>query len=176
MEVVYNARVQSAIFRTKTQWYAEGEKSSRYFFNLERSRYRAKNITKLNVNNKICTENKDILNEAKAFYEKLYTSTNDAPFNITNTGSATVGNELNDAYFTQEELSISEIGLALARFPPNKTPGCDGLSAEFYKFFWSRLKFPLLAYYNEAFHTSELGWSARRGVLSLIPKKRERHC
>ena len=55
--------------------------------------------------------------------------------------------------------------------PRNKWCGLDGLSAEFYKMFWIHLKDSLLEAYNYAKATGTLHLSARRGVLSLIPKR-----
>lgn len=53
----------------------------------------------------------------------------------------------------------------------NKSPGIDGLSAEFYKFFWGRLKVTLHAALKYAVEIGILHRSARRGLIQLIPKK-----
>ena len=52
-----------------------------------------------------------------------------------------------------------------------KTPGTDGLPAEFYRFFWPDIAHDLLASYNFAFQHGMLSISQRRGIISLIPKK-----
>ena len=52
----------------------------------------------------------------------------------------------------------------------NKTPGTDGLPAEFYRFFWHDIYNDLLASYNYAFQHGMLSISQRRGIISLIPK------
>ena len=67
---------------------------------------------------------------------------------------------------TQEECTN-----ALKHFDSNKTPGTDGLPAEFYRFFWSDIGHDLLASHNFAFHHGMLSISQRRGIISLIPKK-----
>ena len=53
----------------------------------------------------------------------------------------------------------------------NKTPGTDGLPAEFYRFFWPDICHDLLASYNFASQHGMLSISQRRGIMSLIPKK-----
>ncbi len=52
--------------------------------------------------------------------------------------------------------------------PNGKTPGCDGLPVEFYKVFWNKIKKPL---HEALMYAGELHISARRGIITLIPKK-----
>ena len=52
-----------------------------------------------------------------------------------------------------------------------KTPGTDGLTSEFYKFFWPELRTEMIASYNYAFHSGTLSISQKGGIISLIPKK-----
>ena len=60
---------------------------------------------------------------------------------------------------------------ALKDFDNNKTPGTNGLPAEFYRFFWPDICHDLLASYNFASQQGMLSISQRRGIISLIPKK-----
>ena len=41
LENITTLKTAGIIFRCKARWYGEGEKNSKYFFNLEKSRYRA---------------------------------------------------------------------------------------------------------------------------------------
>ena len=67
---------------------------------------------------------------------------------------------------TQEECTN-----ALKDFDSSKTPGTDGLPAEFYRFFWPDIGHDLIASYNFSFQHGMLSMSQRRGIISLIPKK-----
>ena len=53
----------------------------------------------------------------------------------------------------------------------NKTPGTDGLPAEFYKIFWKDISTLLVSALNYAFESGCLSITQRRGVIKLIPKK-----
>ena len=53
----------------------------------------------------------------------------------------------------------------------NKTPGSDGLPAEFYKIFWNDIADFLLGSINYAYKTGQLSVSQKRGIVKLIPKK-----
>ena len=54
----------------------------------------------------------------------------------------------------------------------NKTPGNDGLPAEFYKMFWSKLGNTVFQTILQAVKNNQLHQSARHGMICLIPKKR----
>ena len=56
----------------------------------------------------------------------------------------------------------------------DETPGFDGIIAEFYKTFWHDIKKPLIECLNDAFLKGELSITQRQGIISLIPKKKER--
>ena len=61
----------------------------------------------------------------------------------------------------------------LKTFAKNKTLGSDGLTAEFYLCFWGEVASPLIDCYNDAYQTGEMSITQRRGVISLIPKKKK---
>ena len=69
-------------------------------------------------------------------------------------------------------LSKEECFKALNSFSKNKTPGTDGLSAEFYQFFWKEISESMIDSFNYSFAKEEMSISQRRGVISLIPKKK----
>ena len=84
------------------------------------------------------TEDADMLNIAREFYNGLYTSQEPSISDI-------------DAYFNQIQLpaltedrqnlcdhaiSLVECEVALGNMKPNKSPGDDGLPMEFYRTFW----------------------------------------
>ena len=52
----------------------------------------------------------------------------------------------------------------------DKTPGQDGLPADFYKVFWGRIKGVFYNMMLECYKDKELCQSAREGILNLIPK------
>ena len=60
---------------------------------------------------------------------------------------------------------------ALKNMACNKTPGSDGLPAEFYKVFWNDIADFFLKSINQAYHAGQLSVTQRRGIIKLIPKK-----
>ena len=59
---------------------------------------------------------------------------------------------------------------ALKSMDLDKTPGTDGLPAEFYKLFWKDISIYLLAALNLANESGCLSITQRRGIIKLIPK------
>ena len=52
----------------------------------------------------------------------------------------------------------------------NKSPGSDGYTAEFFKFFWSDLKDFLVRAINDVFVNRKLPVSQRLGIIACLPK------
>ena len=68
-------RSRGAILRSKAQWIEEGEKPTRYLFNLEKRNYIKKHIRRLKLpDGTIINDPEEILQTQKSFYEALYTS------------------------------------------------------------------------------------------------------
>ena len=145
--------------------------------NLEKRSHERKHIVKLKTDqNEYVEEPKRILCEMETFYKALYAS------QITdNTFDASASSFLNpdnvqrldneqqkscEGLITEEECLSS-----LKTFEKNKTPGTDGLTAEFYLCFWEFVVTPLTDCLNDAYCRGEMSISQRRGVISLLPKK-----
>ena len=53
----------------------------------------------------------------------------------------------------------------------DKTPGTDGLPAEFYKVFWKDISTILIKSLNFAYEKDQLSITQGGGIIKLIPKK-----
>lgn len=160
-----------AIFRSKTQYYGEGEKPSAYFFNLERSRARAKAVNSLDTNDGFSiTDQKQILLELRNYYKKLYETRPHIAFDRVNNGEApSISEDMRSAL--ELPISLEELSEALKTMPNKKCPGLDGLTAEFYKIFWEKIKDLYFEAIQFAVNSNILHQSARMGLISLLPKK-----
>ena len=167
-------KVRGAMVRSRAQWIEEGERSSKYFFGLEKRNFNAKNIQCLQTSSGMTvSDTQQILAEIKKFYIRLYSSgqkDNIPDFkeydNLERPQLDSEEKEALDATITE-----TEILNALKAFKNNKSPGTDGLPAEFYKVFWNDLKPFLLTSIQHGYDVGCLSYSQRQGVLTLIPKK-----
>ena len=84
----------------------------------------------------------------------------------------TLINKLNEAQKESCEgiISIEEVKRALQSMNNNKSPGSDGFTVEFYKFFFNDLGKYLVNSLNHAFKDGKLSITQRLGVIICIPK------
>ncbi len=163
------------ILRSKITWAEEGEKNSAFFLNLEKNNYVNKHITQLNVNGKIITNAKEILEEEKVYYKSLYNE-NDTTIESERNISSLLNNiripklTTDDSNHCELRVDETECLACLKKLKNGKTPGIDGLPPDFYKFFWSELNEYLVNAINYAFKNGELSTSQKIGI-TLIPKK-----
>ena len=69
-----------------------------------------------------------------------------------------------------EVLTLEEITKSLKLLPNNKSPGSDGFTTNFYKFFWVDIKAFLFDSFRYSFTHGTLSNDQKLGVLNLIPK------
>lgn len=68
------------------------------------------------------------------------------------------------------EITNNEILYTLKKMKNNKSPGSDGFTAEFFKFFYNDLVSFIRRSLNQGFQTGELSISQRQGIITCIPK------
>ena len=161
--------------RCKVRWYEDGEKSSKYFLNMEKRNYNKKIISRLKVeNDKIIDDPKEILEAEKRFYQELYrkrsNENNQEALRTLFSHKAPKLSE-NEQMSCEGKISEKEILEALKKTQNNKSPGSDGIPAEFYKMFWIDIKEYLLKAINASYEAGSLYITLKQGIITLIPKK-----
>ena len=175
-EEISKHKTRGTIIRSKSRWYNEGEKNTKYFLNLEKRYFNKKTIKNLQrADNSIIKKDTEILKEAKSFYQTLYSSCNPQ---VNATDEDIFFPEGNTVTLDEHEqkgceglLTEAECLESLKSMESNKSPGSDGLPAEFYKVFWKDVRHHLLNALNCAYARGLLSITQRRGLITLIPKK-----
>lgn len=125
-------KAKGCILRCKVQWHAQGRRSSKYFFSLEKSKANRKKMKCLQKSDGTLIHNQQaILNEQFLFYKELYQRNDQVEFNITVPDSE-IKLTQNQTSALDNAVELEEMTQALFSMPNNKTPGCDGLPAELY--------------------------------------------
>ena len=152
-----------------------GERPTKYFFNLEKSNYKKKTISELRLQDDSITNNGNVvLDQIETYFKNLYTS----DYSHTNEEWDSFTLDLKIPKLSDEDrdslegpLTYDECKKVLETFQADKAPGEDGFTAEFYEYFFELLGKDLIASFNEAQVKGELSISQRRGVITLIPKE-----
>lgn len=146
---------------------------SKFFFSLEKKNGQSRNIHCLrSENGQELTQTPDIRKRAVQFYGQLYSSEYREDKELSAGFYEGLPNVLEDSKAELERpLSTEELLNALKGMESGKSPGMDGLPAEFYKEFWAVLGEELLAVLNKSLSVGSLPLSCRRAVITLIPKK-----
>ncbi len=175
LDKIHEEKTKGARIRCRANWYEDGEKSTKYFLNLEKRNYNNKVINKLiDKDSNVITDVKQIQNEQKSFYEDLYSSRLRAD-----------NNEAHDLFFPdvrttltedesadiEGEISESELLASLKSTANNKSPGSDGFPCEFYKFFWQDITTLVVNSLNMALRKGEMSSTQKHGLITLLPKK-----
>lgn len=163
-------KLNGIIVRSRIKYYEEGERSSKYFFSLEKHNSQLKTMHKIrNQKGQIISDPKKVVSEQANFYRKLYTSNKNVNFNLVNETERKLS--LDQKIKMDKDLTIEELANAVKVMPNNKAPGLDGLIIEVYKVFWCKLG----SLYCDALcalkDKGKLSLAFRRGLITLIPKK-----
>ena len=170
---VISGEIQGIITRSRIQWAEEGERSTKYFLGLEKSAQKKKSITKLIAENRnILTAQEEISKHVVSFYQNLFLSRRPAKREIENYLNACELDTI-DADLSSEldhDITLDELSSVVKSLKNNKSPGWDGLTNEFYKKFWGKIKHLLHQAITESVNSSMLPPSLRIGVITLLPK------
>ena len=174
---ILDYETKGLIIRSRTRWMEEGEKSSKYFCNLEKRNSERKAINRLKKNNdEVIAGQSDVIKEIHLYFNNLY-SLNCVSTGNSNDFESFLGNldipKLSDDHkqILDQPISKSELYNTLTSMKHNKTPGFDGLPCEFYIVFWQDIFEFLINSYNYSMANGLLSQSQRNGIISLLPKK-----
>ena len=144
---------------SKAKWYMYGERSNKFFFSLAKARYNNKTMHSLLVDGHITTDPDIILKEQAKFYQKLYTNDSKVNFTLKRKSNRQITEDQKS--FLDSPITLKELKDSLSHFAFGKTPGCDGLTAEYYVEFWEEIKQPYLDALNHGIENRKLHVSAR---------------
>ena len=139
--------------RSRVRWVEEGERSTAYFFWLEKKRSADRRISALRESDgSIISDITGLCNSISSFYSGLFTSTSTDPAareSLLSNICSTLTPE--QASSCDGLLTASECRSALLGMAKRKAPGSDGLPMEFYVKFWDVLGEDLVCVLNSCY-------------------------
>ena len=175
--ILENVSAEGARIRSKVDWIEKGEKSNRYFLNLEKYRGKQKVMSSLKTSNgSVISDQQGVLDEQMRFYSDLYKRKGN--YNRPDLHKFLEGIEIPKL---NEEQSKSCDGMvtehecitALKTMKNDSSPGIDGITSAWYKVFWVKIKQQLINSLNASFSKGRLSCSQRKGVICLLHKGKD---
>lgn len=178
LEEIANYKTKGLILRSRVKWYEHGERSTKYFLQLESRNKIQRSVNKLQkIDGTVTTDLKEILEMQASFYEHLYSikqtksekETADylAQINVPNLDD-------NEKQECEGLVSLEECKAALKTFKKGKSPGNDGITAEFYQKFWSLFGQHMVDCFNASHRVGELTTTQKQAVITLLDKGKDR--
>ena len=176
LQELRNIKLKGNMIRSRAQWIDEGERPTKYFCALETKNFLDKTIKRVCTDkNEIITDQKDILSSLHTYYENLFK----------NRDAELIQSKMDDLFKTENipklsndkkssiegELTLNEVSNSLKNMQNDKSPGLDGFTSEFFKFFWSKLKYFVLRCINHSYRTGKLPQTLRTCVITCLPKQ-----
>ena len=174
MQKLREHKMKGILTRSRVNWAAHGDKNSN-IFSLERRNYTNNVMTKLILeDNREITSQEEIIEEQRRFYNSLY-----------NTKETSFDEEQSLLFFNNQRPKLSKIQkescegtialheclTVLKTMSDNISPGIDGFTTEFFKFFWNDIKIYLVRSLNASYDLGKMSIKQRRGVFTSIPKQ-----
>ena len=151
-----------------------GRKTNAIFCSLESRNFVNKTIPKVQQENgNVITTQEEILKEVQHFYSNLYALLNSK----TDINDQDILNNLQHPVLTDIEssslegkITADEIFKVLRNMKNNKSPGSDGFTVEFFKFFFKDFKHFIKRSINEGYHKGTFSLTQRQGIITSFSK------
>ena len=157
----------------RVSWIDEGDDFDNFLPTLKlnnRNQHDVKQI--IDSNGNTYTEQDEILKQFKSFYINLYKKSQTSE-TLQDEFLCGLQSHLDDetSNKTDKLFNKNDFREALFKLPDSKSPGSDGLPAEFYKTFWNLLENEFYLVYKESISKKLLTYKQREAIIKCIPKK-----
>ena len=172
LESFRKKKIEGIAVRSRVQWLHSGEKPTKYFLNLENRNFVNRSVSFLEKQNGDIIDNQEeILTEVFCFYKNLYSKkeVNDVVLEDVIPDSPKLDND--DNLKLEGKITYKEAATALKDMKNEKSPGPDGFTVEFFKFFFKDIGKYLTRSLNEGLEKGELSVTQYQGVITCLPKE-----
>ena len=172
IEQINAIKTKGAKLRSKITDIEDGDKPTKYFLNLEKKNYNIKHIKKLHLDSDVSINDPNkILKSLKDYYQNLY-NMNDRNSTFDDFLFEDIPKlDIDSKESLEQPITLNELTAVIKKIKRRKSPGTDGLTSEFYIFFWNDIKDLVFECFVYSFENNILSIEQRRAILKLLPKK-----
>uniref|UniRef100_A0A3B1ICK8 Reverse transcriptase domain-containing protein n=1 Tax=Astyanax mexicanus TaxID=7994 RepID=A0A3B1ICK8_ASTMX len=175
LNILLRERAEFLIKRVRQNYYFNGSRPSHLLAQKLRSNEKFSSITTIKSHDGVfVTDQTQINNVFCSFFSKLYAS----EISSEALDFASFFQSLDLPHLSMEQtslldqdISLSELKKALYQMNKGKSPGLDGIPAEFYLFFWEELGTLMLEMFNYSLNEGEFHKDVNIALISLLLKK-----
>lgn len=176
INILYTQEVEKKFVFVKQKYYETGPKASKILARRLQKERNENTIFRIKDpdSGELLYSQEQLQRTFEKYYKTLYTQlpVEDAQqmdVFLTSLNLPTLSEEQND--ILTAEITERELKGAISRLKPNKTPGPDGYSSEWYKVFSNELLPSLLKSFNSVLKDFKMPPSWREAIISVIPKE-----
>ena len=179
LELIEINKAKGAQIRSRIKIVEEWEKNNKFFLGIEKARANSKIMEQVkDEQGNTLTKQADIQKRQTRFFENLYKKRINEQDMENKIDMFTEGCDvpkLSESHKEMCELPLTEneILQGLKKMANGSAPGSDGLTIEFYKCFWSRIKSSLIQCYQASLRKGLLSISQRSAIITLIHKGKD---
>ena len=173
LDAIYEEKAKGIKITCKCNWYELGEKSTKFFLNLEKHRAIQSQIHSVIINQDEIADKDEINKQIVSFYQSLFsrkvenqTDKIEACLELMPLPKLTNEQTLS----CEGIISEDEVFMSLKSIENNKSPGNNALSKEFYEYILNEIKNPFLASIHREFLNQELSSSQKQAVIKIFKK------
>jgi hypothetical protein len=163
-------------FRGTAKWFEYGEKSNKFFLNLNKHRNKQKIISEIVDGPTKYKGQTNVIQGIKTFYEKLYCKEETNPNSLKDQHFFDLCPKLSevDKLKMDNEITLQEMYKALLQCK-DTAPGSDGIPYSVYKTYWDQLGFILKEAWDYSIEIGSTPDSHRESVITILPKEGKDH-
>ena len=167
---------EGIVIRSRAEWFEQGERPSRYFFQLQKTKAQKSHISSVydSSGSEVLSQS-EIENAHVDFYTSLF-SEEPIDVDMQNVLLSSLSHQLSrdQALLCEGPLTLDEISFSVNNMNTNKSPGPDGLTVEFYRKFWDLLAPHLVIVFNCCLEAGEMCESMKTSNTRVVFKKGDR--
>ena len=171
-------QTKAAMIRSKLQWMEEGEKCSKFFLSLEKSRGVNSTVFRIKDENNIeITDETEIVDVFARHFERVYDDQQNIEAQEIKNGLDKFLENVNlkqlsddDRNMLDAPITTAELHAAFKDLNKVSSPGLDGITMQFYEIYFEDIKSTLFDYFNFCYENLELCENTQMGIISLIHK------
>jgi len=163
---------KNLIYMSRAKWSEEGEKSTKYFLNLIKTKTADSTIHSVKTVDGEVSEQKQIENEIYSYYSQLYDKKPVSTDELLDEAFLSQNPKISDQQraFMNEPITLRDLYKSVQSCE-DSAPGPDAIPYSIYKHFWHLLGPLLLNSWKYSVETGKMSQEQRQSIITLIPKK-----